>query len=196
MQLTAGCSIRSIPASFFERVTGEAVEVFARLDHRDGMFLKGIGVGDLAGGCFYDEDFPPGLVPYSNTLSSQRDGRMQYGSLDAGHLVLAGPGGDLGGYVGYRDLDERENASGFLQLPIRSLRLQRPSWGSLKPRPTAASPWGSTQGSISPSGGSSKWMPRCRPTCACGIPTITGSEPTSTPGPSQVSAGERSSRRF
>ena len=41
---------------------------------------------------------------------------MQYGSLDAGHLVLAGPGGDLGGYVGYRYFYERENAFGFVQL--------------------------------------------------------------------------------
>ena len=101
----------------YEAVTGQAAEAFARLDHRDGMFLKGnFGLGDLAGGRFYDEDFPPGIVPYSNTLSSQRDGRVQYGSLDAGHLVLSGPGGDLGGYVGYRYFYERENAFGFIQL--------------------------------------------------------------------------------
>src|SRR5262249_10440209 len=74
------------------------------------------GLGDQVKGQFYDEDFPPALVPYSNTVSSQRDGRMLYGSLDVGHEVIAGPAGDLGAYVGYRYLYERNNAFGFVQL--------------------------------------------------------------------------------
>jgi opacity protein-like surface antigen len=47
-----------------EGVTGQAAESFARLDHRDGMFLKGnFGIGDLQRGRYYDEDFVPGSPP-------------------------------------------------------------------------------------------------------------------------------------
>jgi opacity protein-like surface antigen len=106
----------------FAGVVGQSAEAFARLDHRNGMFLKGnFGLGDQVKGQFYDEDFAPftlnaGAPPYSNTVSSQRDGRMLYGSLDVGHEVIAGPAGDLGAYVGYRYLYERNNAFGFVQL--------------------------------------------------------------------------------
>src|SRR5262249_46284412 len=55
-------------------------------------------------------------VPYSNTLSSQHDGRTLYGSLDVGHRLIAGPGGEVGAYVGYRYLYERNNTFGFIQL--------------------------------------------------------------------------------
>ena len=106
----------------FAGVVGQSAEAFARLDHRNGMFLKGnFGLGDQVKGQFYDEDFAPftlnaGAPPYSNTVSSQRDGRMLYGSLDVGHEVIAGPAGDFGAYVGYRYLYERNNAFGFVQL--------------------------------------------------------------------------------
>jgi opacity protein-like surface antigen len=105
-----------------EGVTGQAAESFARLDHRDGMFLKGnFGIGDLQRGRYYDEDFVPGSPPgftarYSNTLSSQHDGRTLYGSLDIGHRLIDGPGGEVGAYVGYRYLYERDNTFGFIQL--------------------------------------------------------------------------------
>ena len=79
--------------------------------------MKGnLGLGDLSQGRFYDEDFPPFSAPYSNTLSSQRDGRMLYGSLDLGHALVRGPGGDVGAYAGYRYFFERENAFGIGQL--------------------------------------------------------------------------------
>jgi opacity protein-like surface antigen len=101
----------------FDSMTGQAAEAFARLDHRNGMFLKGnFGLGDLVGGHFNDEDFVPVFKSYSNTLSSQRDGRTLYGSLDVGHAVITGPGGDIGAYVGYRYLYERNNAFGIDQL--------------------------------------------------------------------------------
>jgi opacity protein-like surface antigen len=103
----------------YENVAGQAAEGFARLDHRDGMFLKGnFGLGDLAKGQFYDEDVlnPPLVTQYSNTLSVQRDGRTIYGSLDVGHAIVRGAGGDIGAYVGYRQFYERENAFGVRQL--------------------------------------------------------------------------------
>jgi opacity protein-like surface antigen len=108
----------------FDSVAGQAAESFARLDHRNGMFLKGnFGLGDLQGGRFYDEDLfaaaPAnftGSRVYSNTLSNQHAGRTLYGSLDVGHRLIAGPGGEVGAYVGYRYLYERDNAFGFIQL--------------------------------------------------------------------------------
>jgi opacity protein-like surface antigen len=101
----------------FVGVVGQSAEGFARLDHRDGMFVKGnFGLGSLVKGQFYDEDFPPAQVPYSDTVSSQRDGRMLYGSLDVGHALVRGPGGEVGAYVGYRYLYQRQNAFGFIQL--------------------------------------------------------------------------------
>jgi opacity protein-like surface antigen len=103
---------------FYEGVIGQTAESFARLDHRNGIFIKGnFGLGDLAKGKFYDEDFPPGTAPYANTLSSQRDGRTIYGGIDIGHALITGPNGDLGAYVGYRNFYERENAFGIYQLP-------------------------------------------------------------------------------
>ena len=109
-----------------EGVTGEAAESFARLDHRDGMFLKGnFGLGDLQRGRYYDEDFGPQTLPYSNTLSNQHDGRTLYGGLDVGHRLIAGPGGEAGAYVGYRYLYERDNEFGFIQLATNP-RVQAP----------------------------------------------------------------------
>ena len=101
----------------YESVAGQAGEAFARLDHRDGMFLKGnFGLGNLQGGRFFDEDIRPAVVPYSNTISSQRDGRTLYGGLDVGHVLIRGASGDIGTYVGYRYLYERDNAFSFRQL--------------------------------------------------------------------------------
>jgi opacity protein-like surface antigen len=103
----------------YQGVIGQTAEGFARRDHRDGMFLKGtFGLGNHSKGQFYDEDFPPteDLTRYSNTLSNQGDGRTLYGSLDVGHPIVAGPGGEIGAYVGYRYLYERDNGFGFGQL--------------------------------------------------------------------------------
>jgi opacity protein-like surface antigen len=98
-------------------MTGLAVEGFARFDHRDGLFVKGnFGLGDLTRGQFNDEDFPPGLSPYSNTSSIERDGRMRYGGLDLGYDLISGPGGMLGPYVGYRYFYESGLAFGCAQI--------------------------------------------------------------------------------
>ena len=106
----------------YENVAGQAAEGFTRLDHRDGMFLKGnFGLGDLAKGQFFDEDFGPATPIYSNTLSAQRDGRTIYGSLDVGHAIVSGGSGDIGAYVGYRQFYERENAFGVIQLASNRL---------------------------------------------------------------------------
>jgi opacity protein-like surface antigen len=98
-------------------MTGHSVEIFARLDHRDGIFVKGnFGLGDSVGGQLNDEDFPPGLNPYSNTLSQQRNSRLRYGALDVGYDVIKGSGGELGPYVGYRAFYENGLAYGCVQI--------------------------------------------------------------------------------
>lgn len=98
-------------------MTGHSTEIFARLDHRDGIFVKGnFGLGDYVGGQLNDEDFPPGVTPYSNTFSQQRNGRLRYGAIDVGYDVIKGPGGELGPYVGYRAFYESGPAFGCFQI--------------------------------------------------------------------------------
>jgi opacity protein-like surface antigen len=117
LDLSGGAANLFFSRLTFEGVTGQSAESFARLDHRNGTFLKGrFGLGDLVRGRFFDEDPGPGTVPYSNTLSAQHDGRTLYGSLDAGHALIRGPSGDLGAYLGYRYLYERNNSFGIKQL--------------------------------------------------------------------------------
>lgn len=98
-------------------MTGYAAELFARLDHRDGIFVKGnFGLGNFVGGTMHDEDFPPGITPYSNTVQQQRNGRLRYGGLDVGYDVIRGPGGELGPYVGYRSFYESGPTFGCVQI--------------------------------------------------------------------------------
>jgi hypothetical protein len=53
-------------------IAGHSAELFFRADHESGLFLKGfIGGGALPSGKMNDEDFPPGIFPYSNTLHAQ-----------------------------------------------------------------------------------------------------------------------------
>ena len=101
----------------YRGLTGYAAELFARLDHRDGIFVKGnFGLGDFVGGTMNDEDFPPGLTPYSNTVQQARNGRLRYGGLDVGYDVIKGPGGELGPYVGYRSYYESGPTFGCVQV--------------------------------------------------------------------------------
>ncbi|MGX4772212.1 outer membrane protein [Bradyrhizobium guangdongense] len=101
----------------YRGMTGYAAELFARLDHRDGIFVKGnLGLGDFAGGTMNDEDFVPGVTPYSNTRHQQRDGRLRYGALDVGYDVIKGPAGELGPYVGYRSFYESGPTFGCVQV--------------------------------------------------------------------------------
>jgi hypothetical protein len=59
----------------FGSMTGRSYELFGRVDHASGFFLKGfVGLGSLDGGTLVDEDF---IVPYSSTTSDQRSGRLR-----------------------------------------------------------------------------------------------------------------------
>ncbi|MFG1479475.1 outer membrane beta-barrel protein [Xanthobacter sp. V4C-4] len=104
----------------YQNTNGQALETFFRFENQDGLFLKGYaGLGTLAGGDLYDEDFPS-EVTYSNTLSALRDGQLAYGALDLGYeLVRQGSsqgGGTLGAFVGYRALYQSVNGFGCRQL--------------------------------------------------------------------------------
>ena len=46
-------------------------KLYARVDHSSGLFWKGYaGGGLLTQGNLQDEDFPPGITPYSSTNST------------------------------------------------------------------------------------------------------------------------------
>jgi opacity protein-like surface antigen len=94
-----------------------SAEVYFRVDHQSGVFLKGyVGGGAIVGGKLNDEDFPPFTAPYSNTISSQGGGSLKYGSVDLGYNLFSGPTYKVGPFVGYHNFHERMNTFGCSQL--------------------------------------------------------------------------------
>ena len=101
--------------------TGHSLEAFARFDHRSGLFVKGfLGFGALVNGNLQDEDFPPVTVPYSSTNQDLKNGKMQYGALDIGHVLYSGPNGKIGPFVGYRSYYQQANGYGCAQTATNS----------------------------------------------------------------------------
>lgn len=112
----------------YDDLTGHAAEGFFRADILRNFFVKGaLGGGSITGGKFNDEDFPPGIQAYSNTLSSQRDGNIEYFNADIGYSFYGGGQDGLkdaprgwtwraGGLVGYGQWSERLNTFGCNQL--------------------------------------------------------------------------------
>jgi len=97
----------------FSNLTGQSYELFGRIDHTSGFFLKGfIGLGRIGGGTLVDEDF---IVPYSSTTSDQRGGRLSYATVDYGYDFLDKPNYRVGAFVGYNYMSERLNAYGCVQ---------------------------------------------------------------------------------
>ena len=63
----------------YDGLRGHSGEIFGRLDHTSGFFVKGYGgIGALTNGTLNDEDFEPFITPYSSTLSKQRQGHIAY----------------------------------------------------------------------------------------------------------------------
>jgi opacity protein-like surface antigen/outer membrane protease len=103
----------------YRNFNAQAGESFGRLDHNPtGLFLKGfLGSGYvLRSGRLNDEDFPPALNPYSNTVSPIRDGDIAYASIDAGYDVLRGENYKLGAFIGFQYYAELVNAFGCRQV--------------------------------------------------------------------------------
>ena len=68
-----------------------SAEAYGRFDLNTGWFLKGlIGGGGFRKGTLTDEDFPPGISPYSATLSTLDDSFPVYASVDVGYNVFRG----------------------------------------------------------------------------------------------------------
>ncbi|HLW92856.1 MAG TPA: outer membrane beta-barrel protein [Roseiarcus sp.] len=91
-------------------------EIYGRIDERDGLFGKAyVGVGRLSSGTLQDEDFPPGIVPYSSTNSSQQYGELNYATVDVGYYAYQTNWYKVGGLAGWNFLNEDFNAFGCTQ---------------------------------------------------------------------------------
>ena len=96
--------------------SGLMAEGFGRVDLVKSVFVKGfIGGTSLFNGTMHDEDFPPAIVPYSNTVSNTKNGDDIYGTLDLGY-AFNGTGWRVGPFVGYNYFDDRQNAYGCTQV--------------------------------------------------------------------------------
>ena len=92
-------------------------EVYGRAENAGGIFVKGYtGLGGIGKGSLNDEDFPPGVDPYSSTLSNQQNGKLSYLSADIGYEIASGPRYRVGAFVGYHYIAERVNAFGCTQV--------------------------------------------------------------------------------
>ncbi len=102
----------------FKDASANAAESFARVDHNPtGLFIKGyVGSGGFSSGRLNDEDFPPGLVPYSNTLSGVHNGDIRYANVDVGYNFWRDEAVNMGAFVGYSYLAETMNAFGCSQV--------------------------------------------------------------------------------
>ncbi|HVS26024.1 MAG TPA: outer membrane protein [Burkholderiales bacterium] len=112
---TTGSAIVSRPT--YSDLTAHSGEFFFRAnDHSSGAFFKGyVGLGKVTNGNLKDEDFPPGVVPYSATSSDLKDGNITYASADVGFNFLKRPSYRLGAFVGYHYYHEKLNAHGCTQ---------------------------------------------------------------------------------
>jgi outer membrane protease len=94
-----------------------SAEAYARFDLDTGWFAKGfIGGGGFRNGTLTDEDFPPGISPYSATLSTLDQSYPAYFTFDAGYNILRGPDFRVGAFAGYHYLLEKVSAQGCGQL--------------------------------------------------------------------------------
>ena len=99
-----------------------SAEAYARFDLNTGWFVKGfVGGGGFRNGTLTDEDFPPGITPYSATLSVLDNSYPFYATVDAGYNILRGPDFRVGAFVGYHYLQEVVSAQGCGQIATNPL---------------------------------------------------------------------------
>ena len=100
----------------YGQLTASSGELYFRGDVPWGFFIKGfVGAGSIGGGSLIDEDFPPSIVPYSET-SSGASGTLSYGTIDLGYSVIRQPSFRLGAFAGYARWNESITASGCTQI--------------------------------------------------------------------------------
>ena len=101
----------------YQGISAHSGELFFRAD-LDGppFFLKGfVGAGVIGDGALIDEDFPPTVVPYSRTWSSQEGGGLTYAGIDLGYDFLRRPTYRIGAFLGYHFMNETVHAFGCSQ---------------------------------------------------------------------------------
>jgi hypothetical protein len=114
----------------FSDMKANSGEVFGRVEIPAGLFGKAVvGAGDSDEGNLKDEDFPPGITPYSATNSSLHGGSLEYATADLGWDLLAladwqaradqalgSQKAHFGPFVGYAYYHEQANAYGCTQI--------------------------------------------------------------------------------
>jgi hypothetical protein len=101
----------------YSGLTTGTFEGFGRANTTFGSYFKGYaGFSGLGHGTLNDEDFPPGISPYSNTSSQQQGGKLAYGSIDFGQVVVKNERFSASLFVGYGYLNESVNAYGCTQI--------------------------------------------------------------------------------
>lgn len=100
----------------YDGLQSHSLEGFARVDHSSGLFWKGYaGGGLLTQGKLQDEDFPPGITPYSSTNSTLQNQSIGYVSFGMGGALLRGSDFRIDGFVGYHYFHDRMKAFGCQQ---------------------------------------------------------------------------------
>jgi len=101
----------------YSGLQSHSLELVFRVDHQPtGLFWKGYGGGGLlTQGNLRDEDFPPGVTPYSSTNSTLQNQSIGYFNLDFGGALVRGPDFRLDGFVGYHYFHQRIKAFGCQQ---------------------------------------------------------------------------------
>jgi hypothetical protein len=102
----------------YSGLTAGSFEGFGRANTSFGSYIKGyVGLsGGLNRGALNDEDFPPAIAPYSNTLSQQQGGKLAYGRIDFGQIVVKNDRVTASLFVGYGYLNESVNGYGCTQI--------------------------------------------------------------------------------
>jgi len=95
-------------------LTAHTGELFARITHDSGFYLKGtIGGGTIANGQIIDRDFFAGQVKFSDTYSEVRGDSLRYATADIGFGTWNSAGGDrIGAFVGFQYWSEKTTAYG------------------------------------------------------------------------------------
>lgn len=101
----------------YENMSNYSAEAYGRFDLNTGWFLKGlIGGGGFRGGNLKDEDFPPGISPYSATLSVMDNSFPTYATLDIGYNLVRGGDFRIGAFAGYNYMRQVVSALGCGQI--------------------------------------------------------------------------------
>jgi hypothetical protein len=100
----------------YDGMQSHSAEAFVRVDHSGGLFWKGFaGGGLLTQGNLQDEDFPPGITPYSSTNSTLQNQALGYLATDFGGALVRGGDFRVDAFAGYFYMHERMKAFGCQQ---------------------------------------------------------------------------------